>query len=301
MATPIIPKTNSDLLSTSAPPANALVAGEIASNATAGDLYIKKNDGTVVQIGKVKKVANVSPDSTGNITLVASDVGAIAASEKGANSGVATLDSAGKLTTSQIPASLVGAVNYVGVWDASANSPTLASGVGTKGNYYKVNVAGSTSINGHSVWTVGDVIIFNGTTWDKIDGQDSEVLTVAGVPANASGNIPLTPADIGAVPTSQKGVASGVASLGSDGVLPEAQTPIATASRVGGVKQGSNVTIGPDGTISAANSYVLPVALDAVLGGVKSGDDVIVDPVTGEMTLNSNVLRDTTPVSGGTY
>ncbi len=64
----------------------------------------------------------------------------------------------------------IGAVNYRGVWNASTNSPTLASGVGTKGDYYVVGTAGSTSIDGISTWGVGDWIVFNGTAWQRLDG-----------------------------------------------------------------------------------------------------------------------------------
>jgi hypothetical protein len=41
----------------------------------------------------------------------------------------------------------VGAVTYKGTWDASTNTPTLASGTGTQGDYYVVNVAGSTNLD----------------------------------------------------------------------------------------------------------------------------------------------------------
>jgi|LakMenEpi03Aug12_release.lakeMendotaPanAssembly.Ray.scaffolds.fasta_scaffold112825_2 hypothetical protein len=64
----------------------------------------------------------------------------------------------------------IGALNYVGTWNASTNTPALASGVGTKGDYYQVSVAGSTSLNGISNWGVGDVAAFNGTTWQRIEG-----------------------------------------------------------------------------------------------------------------------------------
>lgn len=64
----------------------------------------------------------------------------------------------------------IGALNYKGTWDASTNTPTLASGVGTKGDYYQVSVAGSTTLDGLSNWGVGDVAAFNGTTWQRIEG-----------------------------------------------------------------------------------------------------------------------------------
>ena len=57
--------------------------------------------------------------------------------------------------------------------------------------------------------------------------------------------------------------------------------PIATASVLGGVKQGTNVSIDAGGVISVATgagySYTLPVATASVLGGVKQGSNVTID------------------------
>ena len=68
---------------------------------------------------------------------------------------------------------LVGGVMYQGTWNASTNSPSITSSVGTKGHYYIVSVAGSTNINGITDWKVGDWIIYNGSTWDKVDNTDA--------------------------------------------------------------------------------------------------------------------------------
>jgi hypothetical protein len=67
-------------------------------------------------------------------------------------------------------ANAIGALNYVGTWNASTNTPALASSVGTKGDYYQVSVAGSTTLNGISNWGVGDVAAYNGSTWQRIEG-----------------------------------------------------------------------------------------------------------------------------------
>lgn len=64
----------------------------------------------------------------------------------------------------------IGAINYKGVWNASTNTPTITSSVGTKGDYYVVSVAGTTSINGISKWGVGDWIVFNGLVWQRVEG-----------------------------------------------------------------------------------------------------------------------------------
>jgi len=64
----------------------------------------------------------------------------------------------------------IGALNYKGTWNASTNTPTLASGVGTKGDYYVVSVAGSTTLDGISNWGVGDWAAFNGSVWQRVEG-----------------------------------------------------------------------------------------------------------------------------------
>lgn len=64
----------------------------------------------------------------------------------------------------------IGALNYKGTWDANANSPALASSVGTKGDYYVVGTAGSTNLNGISNWGVGDLATFNGSVWQRVEG-----------------------------------------------------------------------------------------------------------------------------------
>ena len=71
----------------------------------------------------------------------------------------------------------IGALNYKGTWDANANSPTLTSSVGTKGDYYVVSVAGSTNLNGETLWGVGDWAVFNGSIWQKVDGGDTGAYT----------------------------------------------------------------------------------------------------------------------------
>jgi hypothetical protein len=64
----------------------------------------------------------------------------------------------------------IGALNFKGTWNANTNTPTLASGVGTKGDYFVVSVAGSTTLDGISNWGVGDWATYNGTTWQRVEG-----------------------------------------------------------------------------------------------------------------------------------
>jgi hypothetical protein len=64
-------------------------------------------------------------------------------------------------------------LSYQGTWNASTNTPTLASSTGTSGYYYIVSVAGSTNLNGITDWKAGDWAIYNGTSWQKIDQSET--------------------------------------------------------------------------------------------------------------------------------
>ena len=129
--------------------------------------------------------------------------------QKGVANGVATLDSGGQIPLSQIPP--LGDLNYQGTWNASTNTPTLTSSVGTKGYYYVVNVAGSTNLNGITDWQVGDWAVYNGSAWQKIDNTDL-VTSVNGY----TGAVNLTYTDVGAFPaTSTTGTGNVVLATGS--------------------------------------------------------------------------------------
>lgn len=68
---------------------------------------------------------------------------------------------------------LIGSSVYQGTWNAATNTPALTSGVGTRGYYYIVNVAGTTNLDGITDWFVGDWVIFDGTAWQQVDNTDS--------------------------------------------------------------------------------------------------------------------------------
>lgn len=89
---------------------------------------------------------------------------------------------------------ITGGLDYQGTWNASTNTPTLTSGVGTNGYYYIVSVAGTTNLDGITDWQVGDWVIFNGTSWQKLD-QTNLVTSVNGL----TGTVVLTAASVGAL------------------------------------------------------------------------------------------------------
>jgi hypothetical protein len=90
--------------------------------------------------------------------------------------------------------------------------------------------------------------------------------------------------DMVRVKTDESGIEFGV---GAYTLLP------ATASVLGGVKQGSGVSIDANGVLSAAGTYTLPVATGSVLGGVKEGDRIT---IAADGTISADVQ--TTDISG---
>lgn len=107
-----------------------------------------------------------------------------------ASISAASLDVNGKVPMNELPASLM---VYQGVWDASANSPTLVDGTGSIGDVYRVTVAGSRNLGSGSIdFAVGDYVILNASSvWEKSDTTDA-VATVAG----RTGNVTLSVTDV---------------------------------------------------------------------------------------------------------
>lgn len=119
----------------------------------------------------------------------------------------ASLDQNGKVPVSELPASLM---QYVGVWNASTNSPSLVDGTGSIGDVYRVTVAGSRNLGSGSItFNVGDYVILNSdSVWEKSDTTDA-VSTVAG----RTGDVTLSASDVSGVVAS--GGALGTPSSGN--------------------------------------------------------------------------------------
>jgi hypothetical protein len=251
--------------------------------------------------------------------------GYIPTTEKAQPLGVATLDAGGKVPQSQIP--LMGDLNYQGTWNASTNTPTLTSSVGTKGYYYVVDVSGNTNLNGITDWVIGDWAIFNGSIWQKVDNTDA-VTSVNG----KVGTVVLTNTDISGFGTMSTQNANSVAITGgtingttigattaSTGAFTTATastsvtTPIVQASNSGGLALknsagttqismggggGDNVSVNVSTNLNGANAQIdiSPTGTGHVHMKPTGTGSIEIAP-TNPGTMNNMVIGGTTPLA----
>lgn len=240
-------------------------------------------------------LGTMAEQNANNVTITGGSIsgttvsGYIPTSAEGVPNGVATLDAGGKVPTSQIP--LQGDLNYQGAWNASTNSPTLTSSVGTQGYYYVVSVAGTTNLNGITDWQIGDWAIFNGSVWQKVDNTDA-VTSVNG----QIGTVVLTTSDIAegtnlyytdARARNALSAGTGISYANSTGVITNS-APDQVVSLTGA---GTTTISGtyPNFTITSTDAYT-----GDVVGPSSATDNAIArfDTTTGKLIQNSAVTID---------
>ena len=203
----------------------------------------------------VTGLGTMSTQNSNNISVTGGSMSGVTISDyvatatKGVANGVASLDGSGTVPVSQLPAAVLGALSYQGTWNASTNTPTLTSSVGTKGYYYVVSVAGSTNLNGITDWVVGDWAVYNGSIWQKIDNTDA-VTSVNGY----TGTVVLTNTDI-----------SGFGSMSTQ----NANAVAITGGAIDGTAIGATTTsTGKFTTLNASTSLTTPIVQASNSGGL---------------------------------
>jgi hypothetical protein len=304
MAFPIIPIRNAVATSEIAPLAGALQLGELAINTQTNKLYTKGNAGTVVEIGAnatgitTSQLACLTTTATPNLVpqLLPSGYLALAQINALTTNQVAFLTTAavaglvpqlgvdGKIAVAQLPAAAIGGLTYKGAWTVNS-SPVIASGgvvgggTAAKGDYYVASnsAALSPAIDGQTYVQAGDMIAYNGTTRDFIDGATSEVRTVNDISPTAAGNVVLTAANVGALSTdqiTQLAIADKIPQLNASGQIATVQLQIATTAQIGVLSIDSALSNGL--FISAGGAAKVIPGTSTVVGGVKSSTSIAI-------------------------
>ena len=236
-----------------------------------GSLIISLSNGRVINVGEV-----VAQDLAEKIKVITN----------GGGTSQTVIDTLASLQ-SQITA-MSGFVTYKGTWNASTNTPTLVSSVGTKGDYYVVSTTGSTNLNGITTWTQGDWAIFNSTTWEKVDNTDL-VSSVAG----RTGAVTLTTADVSGLGTIATQAASNVSITGgsitgiTDLAVADGGTGASTAS---GARTNLGLVIGTDvlaPTGSAASLTSFPTFNQNTTGSAATLTTGRTIAITGDLAYTS--------------
>lgn len=100
---------------------------------------------------------------------------ALSYTQRGAANGICGLDSNSKVPAANLPNSVM---SYLGVWNATTNSPSLADGSGnaddTIGSVYRVGTGGTQNLgSGSQTFAVGEYVILNASkVWERADTAD---------------------------------------------------------------------------------------------------------------------------------
>ena len=267
------------------------------SNITSNDSDISALDGrlTTAEAGifvNDQDITNLNTRLTaaeGNITSNDTDISALQSgkqdiSEKGQANGYAPLDGSAKVPIANLPDSVVGQVEYQGTWNASTDTPTLPAASGVKGHYYVVSTGGTYETISYAV---GDWVISNGTSWEKVDNTDA-VTSVFGRLGNVVANeadyssfYPLI-SDLNTTNSNVSGLDTRLTTAEGDITAIEAKTDFITVTQTVNLD-----TIESD---TAANT--------SKLAGIEAGAQVnTVDSVntqTGAVVLDADDIDDTT-------
>lgn len=195
-----------------------------------------------ISTGSVTSVNGQSPDGSGNVQINIANIPNLQT----------TLDSKGEVKT----------VNGVAP-DGSGNVDTA------------LPIASTTVLGGIKV---GQNLTINATT-GVLDATDTGITSVTNV---GVGGVPVVQSDGSADKAATlRSISAGnstTVALDAGNNAVQIDVKIASTTQLGVVKQGTNITIAADGTISAtAAPYTLPKTTTTVLGGMIVGDNLTVD------------------------
>ena len=152
-----------------------------------GDATVAAAIGAEASVRSAADLALVAADAAEATTRANADIALTTALENKADLV------GGVIPASQLPSGFLGGIIFQGSWDADANDPVIPpADEDNLGWQYVVGVAGDTEIDGISEWNVGDMLVSNGTAWERYVNVQS-VTSVAG----KTGAVTLDADDIG--------------------------------------------------------------------------------------------------------
>lgn len=236
-----------------------------ATTTALGGVIVATGSGLAVDgTGKITNAGVLTINArSGAVTLTATDVGLPTDLLSG---------SGGTVASKYLPAAIAGGLNNLGNWNASTNVPVLASGglmggvAQANGSFLVVATAGTTTIDGISSWSVGDLALVSNNVWTRIANSGTTVLSVNG----QTGAVVLTANDI-----------SGISQVGKDGLYSSlnGKPNFATVATTGLY---SSLTGTPNlGKVATSNLYsdldgLPPAATQAQIGCSATGNPVLI-------------------------
>ena len=200
-----------------------------------------------------------------------------------------------------------GTVIFKGSWDASTNTPALsANQVGAQSGWeYIVTVAGTRDLgNGSVTFNVGDLVIYDGATWNDIPGNQNTVTSIKFNGGSArTGAVQVDSLDItstlntGSIANAKLAnssitVDAGTGLLGG-GTVALGSSITLSNNGVIGVSAGTGIGISGTGTITVSNTGVLSITgTNHISASVVSGAVTVTSDATTNDTNNTIALRD---------
>jgi len=195
---------------------------------------------------------------------------------------------------------LTNATIFKGSWDASTNTPTLVSNNGIAGHEYIVSVAGTRNLgNGSKTYSVGDLLIYDGTNWAQIPGGNNVTAF-----NTRQGSITLTSSDVttalGFTPPADTGSAN-IITLGTIGTGTWNGSLITGQYGGTGVANtGKTITLGGNFTTSGAYSTTLTATATTSVTlptsgtlATRAGVETLTNKTLGATTIAGALIPDT--------
>jgi hypothetical protein len=282
---------------------NSVTTDKIA----AGAVLDSKIDTVSASKAKLTPIIGVvANDVQAAITELNTDIEAIVSS-KGMANGIAPLGTDAKISEAFLPDSIVGQVEYMGVYDMANGTEPAVAEPANKGHYYIIGVAGSRAgfvkhDSDDNEFNVGDWIISDGIKWSKVDNSDA-VATVHG----RNGNIVAVKGDY----TADLITVSGVDTIGSDNLQGALQELVADIADAKSTASGSLSDADGAGLLWNTTSKKFDVQVDAgleiandkvqiknggvtndMLGGSISDDKLNTITATGKVANSATTAND---------